>query len=96
VNVRFYSSLPIWGAWIAMFLLFELTPVFWSGCPWFTLSETVWGVQHWWHLFRLVVAVFLLILALHFAWHVPAGWLIACVLGAGIALCLHLFVPHFL
>lgn len=77
-----------------MFLILELTPVFWSGCPWFTFSETVWATEHWWGFSKLVFTAFLLILAAHFLWHLPASWLIACVVGAGIALTIHLTVPH--
>jgi hypothetical protein len=65
-------SFFVWAYWIGMFLLLELPPVFWKNCPWRTLSETVWRVEGDWHLFTVLVVVFLAVLALHFAVHLSA------------------------
>ena len=38
-------SYLIWGAWLALFCVLEGLAAFWSGCPWNTLSRTVWNLQ---------------------------------------------------
>lgn len=73
--------------WLGAFLSLELVPVFWKGCPWFTLSSTVSGGIRWWHPLGLLVAVFMFTLYGHFdrgwswAWIVAEGALIAVAIG---------------
>ena len=90
--LRFHVSLGVWGFVLLVFLGLELPPVFWPGCPWETLSGTVWDAQSAWHPARAFVAVFLLVLALHFAAKVPAGWLITVAVGTALALGTHLLL----
>lgn len=69
--------------WTDLFLLFELPAHFWSGCPWYTLSRTVWNGEAWWPPVALYVAGFTAILLGHLEWHWSARWLIvAAFVGA--------------
>jgi uncharacterized membrane protein len=38
-------SYIVWAVWFALFATLELISVFWAGCPWRTLSRTVWNLQ---------------------------------------------------
>lgn len=93
VNVqRFHVSLGVWAGFLLIFLAIELPPIFWAACPWETLSETSWDSESAWHPAKLVFAVFLFVLALHIVQRIPAGWLITVVVGAAIALGVHLIL----
>jgi hypothetical protein len=38
-------SYIVWGCWLALFCVIEGLAAFWDGCPWATLSRTVWNLQ---------------------------------------------------
>lgn len=62
--------------WLPLFLSFELTAVFWTGCPWYTFSETFWKLIAYWHPFWYFTALFFVILIGHFGYHWSAKYLI--------------------
>lgn len=76
--------------WAGVFLLFELTAVFWSACPWYTLSGTVWMGETWWWPIGLMVALFMFVLFGHFEWHWTSRWLIAIAIGTCAVIVSHL------
>lgn len=39
------TSWIVWGGWLALFCVLEGLAAFWKGCPWDTLSRTVWDLQ---------------------------------------------------
>ena len=81
----------IWlGLFLGTFLVFELLPTFWSGCPWDQLTVFVrWDIK-WWHPIALIVAAFLLVLLAHFDNGVKARWLIEVSVVGAVAIALHL------
>lgn len=89
---RFELSLWVWSGFLVVFLAIELPPVFWSGCPWETLSNTSWDSQSVWHPAKLIFALFFLVLALHIIQRIPAAWLITVVVGSALALLIHLII----
>lgn len=75
MNVPSWRDAAVWLAFGLVFLLLELPPAIVTSWPWNTLSSTTWRFEHWWHLARILIALFLLALAVHLLWHVPARWL---------------------
>jgi hypothetical protein len=60
------SSWLVWGGFGVYFLAFELPPVFWNGCPWNTLSTTIWDlIQRTDGIAAIAVVAGLAVLAVH-------------------------------
>ena len=66
---RFDWSLVVWGAWLLLFLAFELAAIF-LPVPWTTLSSTAWRAET---LVKLLRWVFLIGLAVLLV-HITARW----------------------
>ena len=62
--------------WSILFFSFELPAHFWAGCPWYTLSRTIWNGESWWPPIAIYVLGFMVILAGHFELHWSARWLV--------------------
>lgn len=71
--------------WTLVFLAFELPGHFWPGCPWYTLSSTVWHGETWWAPVGIFVAVFVAVLLAHLELHWSVRYLLI-VSAAGAAL----------
>lgn len=61
---------PLWGAVVygpilLVWLAFELTSVFWRGCPWPTLSRLCWDMEDAWPPVQVAFLVFLAALLVH-------------------------------
>lgn len=63
--------LPIVAVWLA----FELTSIFWRGCPWPTLSRLCWDGEDAWPPLQIVFLVFLAALLVHIVARIPL-WVI--------------------
>lgn len=73
-------DLVIYGPIFFIWLCFELTPIFWSGCPWTTLSGGVWFAIKDWPPLAYAIAVAGVALIGHFDLHWSVHWLIAITL----------------
>lgn len=64
-------SYAVWATLIfVVFLVFELMPVFWSGCPWSTLSGTAQHAERTYPWLRVIVFGFLLGLLIHISFEI--------------------------
>lgn len=88
-RVPSWHDAAVWLTVAAVFLSFELPPVFWTGCPWNTLSESTWRLESWWHLTRIFFALFFVALAAHIVRHVPVRYLLTVTVAAGLAVAVH-------
>ncbi|MDE2104783.1 MAG: hypothetical protein KGL39_46530 [Patescibacteria group bacterium] len=84
----------VWGivVWLPSFLALELTAKFWDGCPWPTLSETVWLAIRWWHPIATLVAVIMIVLYGHFEDHWRVRYLIAVSLVGAASIVAHILL----
>lgn len=83
------------AVWTLVFLAFELPGHFWTGCPWYTLSRTVWTGEAWWPPVAVYVAVFTLILLGHLELHWSARWLIVTAVAGALLIGSHLVEHRF-
>ena len=81
-------SVLFWGSW---FLVPELLAVFWTGCPWDTLSGTFWRLIAYWHPVWYFVVIFGVVLLGHFGYHWRARYLIVIAVLSTVAVLIHLF-----
>lgn len=83
-NVPSWHDAAVWLSFLAIFLALELPPAFIDDWPWNTLSWSTWRFEAWWHLARVLVAVFLIALCVHLTAKVPAAWLVTVAVCAGV------------
>lgn len=81
------DSYGIWVAWLALFLVIELAPIFWRGCPWSTFSGTTQHAERSYPIVRALAFGFLLGLLIHLVYEVPM-WT-AMLFGFGVSLLTH-------
>lgn len=62
---RFQWGGIVYGPIFAVWLVFELTSVFWKDCPWPTLSRLCWDLEDSWRWFQVLFLVFLAALLVH-------------------------------
>lgn len=62
---RFHWGLAVYGPIFVVWLVFELTSVFWRGCPWPTLSRLCWDMEDMWPPAQIGFLVFLAALLVH-------------------------------
>lgn len=82
------------AVWAALFFPAELAAKLWDGCPWPTLSETVWLAIRWWHPVATIVAVLMVILYGHFEDHWRVRYLIATALVGTALIVAHVILRH--
>jgi len=69
----YWQSVLCWVPILCVPLTAELLAVFWPGCPWNTLSWTIWQTSSRWGIFALLVAGALFVGIIHFAFaHWPS------------------------
>ena len=68
---RFAWGCAVYGPWFLLWLVLELTALWWKGCPWPTLSRTVWTAEDKWSWTQLVFFAGLAILTVHIIWGFP-------------------------
>jgi hypothetical protein len=81
-------SYVVWTSWLSLFLVFELIPVFWKGCPWKTLSGTSWHAESSYPIVQALLLGFILGVGIHIVYRVPM--LQAQLFGLGFSLLTHL------
>ena len=82
------ASYVVWVAWLVLFLVLELTPYVWAGCPWTRLSDTSWHAERSYPVVRAIMLGFLVGLCIHIVYRVPM--LQAQVFGLAFSLLTHL------
>lgn len=58
---------PLFFAWLAL----ELTSIFWTNCPWPTLSRVAWTFEDRWDWTRIILLSGLGVLLVHIVWGFP-------------------------
>lgn len=79
--------------WTTVFLAFELPAHFWSRCPWFTLSQTVWKGESWWWPISIFVLGFIVVLTAHLELHWSVRWLLV-ITAVGVFLIVSRLLEH--
>lgn len=85
------ASYVVWVVWLSLFLVFELVPFAWAGCPWTRLSDTSWHAERSYPIVRAILLGFLVGLLIHIVYRVSM-WE-AMLFGFGFSLLTH--IVHF-
>jgi hypothetical protein len=68
---RFTWGCLVYGPWFVLWLVLELTSIYWKSCPWPTLSRTVWHLEDRWDWTQIVFLAGLVVLLVHIVFKFP-------------------------